>query len=800
MTMRSRQAGLAGATVIILLILGLMAVILGARIFDSQVGLDQREITDANLRRISEALVNYASLNQRLPCPADGNGTSGDEAATPAGPPTPVSPVAFTTCTFADGVVPWASLALRPSHALDGWGRRISYRVFAGTSGVTQLRYVAAAVPPRIVGGLNIVDCNTSLGAPIDNTLGAGDYCKPATGPPPGGSPPPNTPAQFLAAAGRAPMIVVQDQGTARNGIAFALISHGETGYGAFPAQGGTGRAIAPAGAGKEIVNTGSAGEYWIQARSAAEIDAANATHFDDVVAYMSFTELATRANLKARAYSEYPLSATFTQAAVEAASGSSNIDSTMNTGQTSIAMGGFLIRGSSSGGVSRNVGFREQGDGEGIGVIGGSSTSGDLNSSFAEKLTFQLGEGSQYAKVDIAFNVFEIRDFSPLEEERAEIAFWKGGLPLQAIAIDAWDEHPEPSRCLFRLPASLVFDRFDVTALPQSGGGGSSRFTISAVRACDAATTPCQTTASPTTAFCPIDPASAATSTPSGIGTTSATIRARVEDNGIAAGNGSGYSTNGDSYSFSERLITITGGSGTILEGNCVQFAGDSTVYPVTRGLAGPGDLVIASPGLRVSIPSSPRSVTVVPCRTTVQFDWGLACSSGYPSSINAAPATINAGAGSTDVSAALTGLACGTSYHYRIRATNLIATTTSPNAQFRTSACGFSTATALTTTAIVAAGTVTLSGTVNGNGEAVTPSFEYGETSCYGSTATASPASVAAGAGATGIAAILPVVSPPAGAGQLRCGTTYHYRAVAAAGSGTRHSENATFKTPDC
>lgn len=785
---------------IILLILGLMAVILGARIYDSKLGLDQREVTEAHMRRIQEALVNFASLNQRLPCPADGSGTDGAEAATPAGPPTAGSPVAFSTCTFTDGVVPWTTLALRQPEALDGWGRRISYRVFSGTSGVTQLRYVSLAVPPRIVGGVSNIDCNASLGAPIDNALDGGDYCKPATGPAPGGSPPPNTPAQYLAAPGRGPMLVVQDQGATRNGLAFVLVSHGETGYGAFSAQGGIGRTQSPSGAGKEIVNAGAGGEYWIQSHSPPDIDVSNAAHFDDVVVYMTFSELVARANLKARSYSEYPLAAQFTQAAVEAASGASNIDSTMNTGLSSIALGGFLISASSSGGVTRNVGFREQGGDDGIGVIGGSSTSGDLNSSFGEKLTFQLGEGSQYAKVDIAFNVFEITDKSPLREERAEISFWRAGLPLQSITVDAWDEHPEVSRCLFRLPTALVFDRFDVAPLSQTGGGGSSRFTVAGVRACDNNTTPCETGV-PSTAACPIFPVSAATRDASGIGTTGATLNARVEDNGIATGTGSGYVTNGDSYSFGERLITITGGSGTILDGNCIQVSGDATVYPVTRGITGPGeDLVIAMPGLRQSIPSSARNVTRVPCQTTVQFDWGSTCSSGYPSSTNATPLTINAGAGTTDVSAALTGLACGTPYHYRVRASNLIATTVSPNQQFRTSSCGFSTPTTVTGSPSISAGSVTFAGTINGNGESTTVSFEYGETSCYGSTVAGSPGTVAAGAGATAVIASLPVVSPPAAAGQLRCGTVYHYRVVALAGSGTRYGENVSFRTPDC
>ncbi|MBK7658385.1 MAG: hypothetical protein IPJ28_04190 [Betaproteobacteria bacterium] len=770
----------------LVVVLGLLAIVFARSIADPEAGLSKREVTEARMRRITDATVQYAALTGRLPCPA--NGHDGDPMLAPADIGRAAPEVATDQCTHGDGTVPWRTIGLRRDEGLDGWGRKISFRVYAGT---------AAPIPNSLTidGGVNLTQCNSSLASPLDATLDTGSKCR-------NGSPPPNMAAQFAAARGN--MLVVSEIGLPtppRTGLAFVLISHGETGSGAYFADNKVGAARAPApSSAAEIANASAGGTYWNLAKSAPGTPVGDVTHFDDMVAFIGLDDLVARAGLMARSWSQFSLGTAFTQSAVEAASGSTNIDSSMNTGVSSLAMGGFLISATSSGGVTRNVGFREQGGDDGIGVIGGSSTSGDLNSSFGEKLTFQLGAGSQYAKVDIAFNVFEITDKSPLREERAEISFWRAGLPLQSITVDAWDEHPEVSRCLFRLPTALVFDRFDVAPLSQTGGGGSSRFTVAGVRACDNNTTPCETGV-PSTAACPIFPVSAATRDASGIGATGATLNARVEDNGIVTGTGSGYATNGDSYSFGERLITITGGSGTILDGNCIQVSGDATVYPVTRGITGPGeDLVIAMPGLRQSIPSSARNVTRVPCQTTVQFDWGSTCSSGYPSSTNATPLTINAGAGTTDVSAALTGLACGTPYHYRVRASNLIATTVSPNQQFRTSSCGFSTPTTVTGSPSISAGSVTFAGTINGNGESTTVSFEYGETSCYGSTVAGSPGTVAAGAGATAVIASLSVVSPPAAAGQLRCGTVYHYRVVALAGSGTRYGENVSFRTPDC
>ncbi len=787
-----RQAGMAGATVIIIVILGLVALILGARIFDSQLGLNQREVTDANMRRVTDALVNFASLNQRLPCPANGDGADGAEAASPAGPPTAVSPSAYTTCAYGDGVVPWLTLAIRQEHALDGWGRRISYRVFSGTSGVTQLRFDSLSAPPRIVGGASNVDCNTSLGAPIDTTLAAGNLCKPATGPPPLGSPPPNTPAQFLAAPGRTPLLVVQDQGTTRNSLAFVLVSHGESGYGAFSANGGAGRAQSPSGAGKEIVNAGAGGEYWILPHSQPEVGAADPAHFDDVLTYMTFAELVVRANLKARSWSRYPLGTQFSgiavQSAVVAAGGSFDASSSQNTGQSSLGLGGFLVT-ASAGSSTQNIGYRDQGGIGGIGVIGGSSSSGDLNSTFNERLRFQLGEGSGYGKMDVALNAFEVTDFSPLQKERAEISLWKQGDPVQTSTVDAWEESGDPTRCLYRLVTGNTFDRLDVAPVSQTGGGGSTRFTVAAIMACTDATTPCLTNVSGALG-CPMSPPSTVANAPSAAGTTTATLSGVVEDNGVSHGTGTGYTTTAAGFPFGTRSIPLVSGSGTILAGNCVQFSGDANTYVVAYGISAPGTLFLSSPGLRQAIPASTRAVSFASCPTAVQFDYGPTCA--YGSSAPATPATIAAGSGSTNVSASISGLSCGSSYYMRTRATNSTGTTTSANRQFRTANCAVATPTAQTNPATTVTSTsATLVGIVNDNGSATTASFEYGESSCYGSSTGASPGSVAANAGVTAVVATV---------ASLKCDTYYHYRVIATSGSGTMKGDDAIFRTAAC
>ncbi|MGE0357580.1 MAG: FG-GAP-like repeat-containing protein [Burkholderiales bacterium] len=69
------------------------------------------------------------------------------------------------------------------------------------------------------------------------------------------------------------------------------------------------------------------------------------------------------------------------------------------------------------------------------------------------------------------------------------------------------------------------------------------------------------------------------------------------------------------------------------------------------------------------------------------ISFDYGP--TTVYGATVAGTPASLAAGSGSTAVSAAVTGLACGTTYHFRLKATHAGGTTYGPDASFDTGAC---------------------------------------------------------------------------------------------------------------
>jgi hypothetical protein len=76
--------------------------------------------------------------------------------------------------------------------------------------------------------------------------------------------------------------------------------------------------------------------------------------------------------------------------------------------------------------------------------------------------------------------------------------------------------------------------------------------------------------------------------------------------------GTGTNYTSHADGFAAGITTIELITGSGTVVAGDTITFANDTNKYIVTTGLAAPGDVVIAEPGLRQALPASAVAMTI--------------------------------------------------------------------------------------------------------------------------------------------------------------------------------------------
>ncbi len=143
-------------------------------------------------------------------------------------------------------------------------------------------------------------------------------------------------------------------------------------------------------------------------------------------------------------------------------------------------------------------------------------------------------------------------------------------------------------------------------------------------------------------------------------------------------------------------------------------------------------------------------------------------------------------ANASSATFSANLTGLTCGTTYHFRSYSTNSVSTGYSSDTTFTTSNCIDITAPVLSSiSASVTATTATITWTTD---ESASTSISYGPTSSYGNTTVETDTSPM-------------VVSHSVGIISLTCNTTYHYTVISKdASNNTSSDTDHTFTTSAC
>lgn len=79
-----------------------------------------------------------------------------------------------------------------------------------------------------------------------------------------------------------------------------------------------------------------------------------------------------------------------------------------------------------------------------------------------------------------------------------------------------------------------------------------------------------------------------------------------------VTKGTGTAYTSNTAGYAVGSQVITLITGSGTVLAGDTVTFAGDNNKYVVQVGVTAPGAITLASPGLLQAIPASAVAMTI--------------------------------------------------------------------------------------------------------------------------------------------------------------------------------------------
>lgn len=147
---------------IVLVILGLL---LGGLLvpLSNQVENEKRGDTEETLDAIREALIGFAMLNGRLPCP--------DTTATPDG--TENSPCGTALNLVATGTLPWATLNLNAGE--DGWYQDLGYTVIQAFTNTTSFsaNYTNTAGWTNVLTVYDATNCGGGAGNAISLTVPA---------------------------------------------------------------------------------------------------------------------------------------------------------------------------------------------------------------------------------------------------------------------------------------------------------------------------------------------------------------------------------------------------------------------------------------------------------------------------------------------------------------------------------------------------------------------------------------------------------------------------------------------------
>ena len=230
-------------------VLAIMAISLGLGLSLLRANQDRTAWNETKARqdRLKVALVSYLRVNGRLPCPNSVAPWDGVEDRPNANPGTPA-----TTCTVNNGrgIVPWQTLGIGQSEAMDGWGNYFSYRVSNRTPATSSNWTINSGTGPFSIAELTVP--LTALTLQRRDDLG-------------------------VLGAALTPNPVVM------------IVSHGKNGLGA-RTIGGT-LNTAPAGGTDELTNATAASTSFVD-RQPTDVAGATGGMFDDQIAYLTPNDL----------------------------------------------------------------------------------------------------------------------------------------------------------------------------------------------------------------------------------------------------------------------------------------------------------------------------------------------------------------------------------------------------------------------------------------------------------------------------------------------------------------------------
>jgi hypothetical protein len=465
---RARQRGASALMILVIMVLILAAIFAAYTFSRVASGGDERNDTIQRLAAAAAALDRFAAANGFLPCPANPTGATG------------VADVASAKkCNHGDdGTLPWGTLGLNSDAGLDGWGRKITYRVYTG--GATGNGSLTQPL------GVNMTECDLTdpTAGDVDPTNGlcvhSDDVYQRST-----------TRVSFLAGKG----LSVTDFAVAHNDAAYVLVSHGQSGQGAWTIAGT--RIDLPIGA-DERANTRETGPFTIRAFSDPDTSVTSGSHFDDLLAYVAIPDLVKRIGMEAREWPETVTSSlVLTQANVEAAAGAAVNPSTGDTGRGTLSFATATVSGFTATSTPTNISYDANASGSGTGGIGiVSGGSAQMSSGQSEWLRVDLTSAASTFAVSLdSFGVFSAAGID--YTEKVELRFYNGTVQVGST-LTLSGCHADGGLASFSdISPGASFTSIDivpVTATGSPGGSADSSLLVAEIKGCAVGAVNCRT------------------------------------------------------------------------------------------------------------------------------------------------------------------------------------------------------------------------------------------------------------------------------------------------------------------